>query len=244
MLALWLLMVWELAGRARWISALFFPAPSALLMTLARLMADGTLAANLSATLSRVLMGFVLGGIPGLLLGLAMGWSRRLRAIADPFVAAVHPLPKVAMLPLIMVIFGIGEAPKVVVIALAAFFPLLIDTMAGVRQINPIYFEVAKNYGAGVAKVFARVVLPGSLPLVLSGVRQSLNTALLLAIAVEMVSAQRGLGAMVWFGWETLRVEQIYVALAVTAALGVSSNVLLRGLAAFLAPWQVEGGKS
>jgi ABC-type nitrate/sulfonate/bicarbonate transport system permease component len=117
---------------------------------------------------------------------------------------------------------------------------MLINTAAGVRQIHPIYFEVAENYGARMIQVFARVVLPGSLPLVLSGLRLALNTALLLAIAVELVAAQEGLGAMIWFAWETLRTEELYATLAVAAALGIGFNFVVQRLTTKLVPWQVE----
>jgi NitT/TauT family transport system permease protein len=231
---------WEWRVRTGGLSALFFPAPSTIALTLARLVTSGELATHLSATLSRLLLGFVLGGLPGLILGLVMGWSRRLRLVLDPFIAAAHPIPKIAVLPLIMIIFGIGESSKIVVVAVAVFFPMLINTMAGVRQISPIYFEVAENYGGSLLKVFIRVVGPGSLPLVLNGVRLALNTALVLTIAVELVAAQEGLGEMIWFAWETLRTEELYATLIVIAALGISLNFLLQRLTAHLVPWQVE----
>jgi NitT/TauT family transport system permease protein len=234
-----LLATWEFWGRTGRLSALFFPAPSTILLTLFRLLTTGVLADNVTATLSRVLCGFVLGSIPGLILGLAMGWSRRLRAVIDPFLAAAHPLPKIAMLPLIMIIFGIGETSKVIVVAIASFFPVLINTMAGVRHIHPIYFEVAENYGASLCRVFARVVLPGSLSLVLSGIRLALSTALVLTISVEVVSAQEGLGAMIWFAWETLRTEELYASLVMTGILGISFNLAVERLTAYLLPWRV-----
>jgi ABC-type nitrate/sulfonate/bicarbonate transport system permease component len=234
------LTMWEWQVCVGRIPALFFPAPSTVASTLVRLLTSRVLPPNLAATLWRVFVGLALGGIPGLILGLVLGWSRQLRAIIDPLIAALHPLPKIAMLPLIMIIFGIGEASKVVVIAVASFFPMLINTAAGVRQIHPIYFEVAENYGARMIQVFARVVLPGSLPLVLSGLRLALNTALLLAIAVELVAAQEGLGAMIWFAWETLRTEELYATLAVAAALGIGFNFVVQRLTTKLVPWQVE----
>ena len=234
------LAIWEWQVRMGGLSALFFPAPSTIARTLARLVTSGELVTHLRATLSRLFLGFALGGLPGLILGLAMGWSRRLRAIFDPLIAAAHPVPKIAVLPLIMIIFGIGESSKIVSVAVAVFFPVLINTMAGVRQISPIYFEVAKNYGANLSRVLTRVVVPGSLPLVLTGARLALNTALVLTIAVEVVAAREGLGEMIWFAWETLRTEDLYVTLIVIAALGISFNAVLQRLTGRLVPWQVE----
>jgi NitT/TauT family transport system permease protein len=234
------LAAWECLARWGAISRLFFPPPSAIVGSLAGLATNGELWPHLGATLSRLLVGLVVGGLPGFLLGLAMGWSRRLRGLVDPFIAATHPIPKLAILPLIMIIFGIGEASKVVTVAVATFFPLAINTMAGVRQISPIYFEVAENYGAGALKLFTRVVVPGSLPLVLAGVRLALNIALLITIAVEMVAAREGLGEMIWFAWETLRTEELYASLIVIAVLGIAINSLLQWLAARMLPWQAE----
>jgi ABC-type nitrate/sulfonate/bicarbonate transport system permease component len=234
------LTVWEWQVRTGGLSALFFPAPSAIALTLVRLLTNGELAVNVGATLSRLFLGFALGSLLGLILGLAMGWSRRLRVVVDPFIAAAHPVPKIAVLPLIMIIFGIGESSKVVVVAVAVFFPMLINTMAGVRQISPIHFEVAENYGASLLKVFTRVIAPGSLPLVLTGARLALNVGLLVTIAVELVAAQEGLGEMIWFAWETLRTEELYASLIVIAALGIGLNFLLQRLTARLVPWQEE----
>jgi NitT/TauT family transport system permease protein len=138
-----------------------------------------------------------------------------------------------------MIVFGIGETSKVVVVAVASFFPMLINTMAGVRQIHPIHFEVAKNYGASLRKIFTRIVVPGSLPLILTGMRLALNIALLLTIAVELVAAQKGLGSMIWFAWETMRTEELYVSLIVTAILGISFNFLLQTITKYLIPWRV-----
>lgn len=234
------LMIWEVLARSGRISSLFFPAPSVILLTSIQLITNGKLSIHLGITLWRVFIGFFLGGISGLILGMAMGWSRSLRMVIDPLIAAAHPVPKIAILPLIMILFGIGESSKIVVIAVATFFPMLINTVAGVRQINPIHFEVAENYGASLNKIFTRVIMPGSLPLVLTGARLALNMALLVAIAVELVSAQEGLGAMIWLAWQTLRTEELYVSLFVTAALGMILNFLLQRMTLYLVPWQTE----
>jgi NitT/TauT family transport system permease protein len=178
--------------------------------------------------------------VPGAALGLAMGSSQRLRSLLDPIVAALHPLPKIALLPLVMVVFGIGDWSKVFVIAVSAFFPLLVSAMAGVHQISPIHFEVARSCGASRAKVLTRVVLPGSLPMLVAGARLALNTALLLTMAVELVLTQNGLGSMIWMAWQTLRVEQLYAVLIVVSVLGFVFNTLLERLGARLAPWQGE----
>lgn len=239
-IAIAILVIWEAGGRLGVIPALFFPAPSTIAGTMGRLIANGKLPTNLGATLFRMLSGLVLGGSIALVLGLAMGASSRLRALIDPFIAATYPIPKLAVFPLIMIIFGIGETSKLIVIALSTFFPMLINTVAGVRQISPIYLEVADNYGANLFQIFTRVTLPGSLPMVLAGLRLAFNTSLLITIAVELVAAQKGIGAMIWLAWETLRTEELYASLFVVVTMGIGFNWLLNYLTARLVPWQVE----
>lgn len=236
--ALAALAVWELLSRAGAISPLFFPAPSLIAVALWGMLVDGDLLANTGVTVARVVAGFAIGAGLGLLVGLAMGTSPRLGAQLDPWVAALHPTPKIAIFPLILVIFGIDEASKVTLAAVGAFFPMVINTVAGVRQISPIHFEVARSYGAGPLKLFTRVVLPGSMPLVLAGARLAINVAFMLTIAVELVAAQRGLGQMLWFAWQTLRVDEVYAVLVVTSGLGITMTLLIERFTRWAMPWR------
>jgi NitT/TauT family transport system permease protein len=232
-----MLTAWELVSRAELISPVFFPPPTRVLAALATLAVDGRLWPHLGATLGRVLTGFACGGSVGLLAGLVMGRSRRARAVVEPIVAALHPVPKIALLPLAMLVFGLGEASKVALVAVATFFPMAINTEAGVRLLNPVHLEVARNYGAAGLRLYRRVILPGSLPMILTGVRLGLNLAFLLAVAVELAAGQTGLGRLVWFSWQTLRTEELYATLVVTALLGASFHQIVRALERRFVPW-------
>lgn len=229
---------WEALSRAELISQLFFPPPSRIIGHFYIKAGDGSLLSHLGSTLFRLLAGFFIGSSIGLLIGIAMGSSRRLRAVLDPLVASIHPIPKIAVFPLIMIIFGIGEASKTVVVALACFFPMCINSLAGVRNIHPVHFEVARNYRSGPLRLLRRVVLPGSLPMVMAGVRLAINLSLTLTTAVELVAADRGLGAMIWLAWETLRIEDLYVAIFTVSLLGIFFNLLVYGLTRYLIPWK------
>jgi NitT/TauT family transport system permease protein len=240
LLALAILVVWEIVVRTRLVPATFFPPPSAIGVALFEATVRGEMLVHLGATLTRVLSGLALGGLAGTLAGLAMGVSPRARSIADPFVAAFHPVPKLALLPLFMVLLGLGESSRVVVVSLAAFFPMLLNTMAGVRQILRVHFDVARTYGASRWQILARVVVPGSVPAILIGLRLATNIAFVSAIAVEMVASGRGLGSQVWLSWQVLRVELLYATLFVIALLGVTINTTLRWLARRGAPWLSE----
>src|SRR6476619_1398 len=232
-----LLVVWELFARAGFISPVVAPAPSRIITTLVKQLQTGELTRHVLATVTRLTIGLTLGATVGILAGLAMGLSPRLRRFADPFVAAAHPIPKIAILPIVMVFLGIGELAKIAMSALSVFFPLLINTMTGVRQISPIHFDVAKSYGATRWKLFTRVVVPAAMPMILSGLRIGLNMALVVTISVEIVTASVGLGALIWLSWETLRIDVLYAALVVTAAFGICFNLLTQFLVARLVPW-------
>lgn len=234
---------WESLSRAEVVSSLFFPPPSLIARTVVDTLQSGLLVAHTAATLQRVVLGVVLGAGVGLALGLAMGWSSRLRALVDPIVALLHPLPKLALLPLVIMIFGVGEASRVVVIAIAAFFPMLISAMSGVRQIHPVAFDTAAAYGAGPRQVLFSVIVPGSLPMVLTGVRLAFNIGLLLAVAVELITAQEGLGKMIWLAWQTLRTEELYAALVVLGGVGAGFNALLQWVMRRAVPWREERGR-
>jgi NitT/TauT family transport system permease protein len=237
------LILWEVLGRAGLVGSVFFPEPSAIARALGRLVSSGEVFVHAGVTMGRTLAGFAIGAGAGLLLGFAMGAWPRLHAQLDPLVALVHPIPKIAVLPLILIVFGIDEASKVALGALGAFFPMLINTVAAVRHISPTYFEVARSYGAGPVRTFTRVMLPGSLPLVLTGSRLSINVALMLVIAGELLVAQRGLGQMLWFSWQTMHIADVYAWLVVTGCLGVALNWMLGSVAARTMPWRDDEGR-
>jgi ABC-type nitrate/sulfonate/bicarbonate transport system permease component len=225
-----LIALWEAAIDLHWVKSAFLPSPSTIARQTAALTSSGELPRNLSITLSRMFAGLFAGSIAGLLVGLAMGWSKTIRAVLDPLVSVIYPLPKIALLPLIILLVGIGEGPIILIIALGAFFPVLVNCVAGVANIDPIYFDVAHNYGASKFKTFTRVVLPGSLPVAFAGFRLALGMSLLLAVVVELSIGTKGLGAMLWLSWQTFRIERIYVAIVVIAIIGLLLNWLL-GLA-------------
>jgi NitT/TauT family transport system permease protein len=233
-----ILTLWEIAVRLGYLKPLFFPPPSLIFKTFLKLARNGELQQNLYPTLVRILWGFLLGTVPGLIVGLSMGWSNKFRLFMDPIIAGLYPVPKIAILPLIMLLLGIGELSKIVVVGIGSFFLVTINAMTGVKNINRIYFEVAKNYGAGRFKVFTKVVLPGSLPMIFAGMRLSLGMSLLLVVAVEFTAANYGLGAMIWLAWETLRTENLYVGVIICAILGIIFTTVLRRIERHFMPWE------
>lgn len=229
---------WELAARTEAINPLFFPAPTKSLRTFFDMVGDGMIWGDLAVSGNRLGRGFLLGAGAGAVVGVILGWSKRAYAIVNPLIALVHPLPKISLFPLFLLIFGLGETPKIAVIAVSSFFPMVINTVLGVREINPEMMEVARSYRASRLTVLRRVVVPGSLPAVLAGARLSLNTAVVITVAIELVTSGDGIGARVWNAWQNLRTDQLFATLLVITLFGVLSNALLHLIENTLTPWR------
>jgi NitT/TauT family transport system permease protein len=232
-----LLLVWELLVRGGLLDRRFFPAPSSIVGTFVAL-ATTTLPGHVGISLSRAAVGFVLGAVPAVLLGVMMGLMPIVRAAMQPIVGALFAVPKVAILPLMMLIFGLGEQSKWAIIAIAVFFQVLISTAAGVANIDRIYLDVGRNYGAGRLATFWTIALPGALPVIFAGIRLGWGVSLLLLVTAEMVAAKSGLGYLIWQSWQTFAVEEMYVGLVTIAALGMLSFWLLDAVEGWLIPWR------
>jgi NitT/TauT family transport system permease protein len=195
---------------------------------------------HLWVSLFRIFAGFLLGAVPGIVLGVVMGMNRTIRVAFDPVISAVYVLPKIAILPLVMLIFGIGEISKIVIVGIASFFLVLINTTAAVRDIEPIFFEAGNNYGANRWQMFYHVTIPGALPIIFAGLRLSLGTALIVIIAAEFVAAKYGLGYLIWFSWQTLLTENMFAGLVIIMILGALFTSGLQAIERWLMPWQRE----
>ena len=159
-----LLLAWEVAAQTGLIDVRFFPAPSTIIAALIELTRSGELVAHVLISLQRIGLGFVLGGIPAVIIGIAMGLWRPVRALIDPLIIATFPIPKSAILPFILLIFGFGEESKVVMVAIGVFFPIAINATAGVLQINQVYLDVGKSFKAGRWDTFRTIAFPARCP--------------------------------------------------------------------------------
>ncbi|MBT7191434.1 MAG: ABC transporter permease [Anaerolineae bacterium] len=232
-----LLVAWELDSYYGIISTIFFPPPSKIWAGFIKLSLNGSLFSATTTTLFRFLAGLISGAFLGAALGLLMGRYSGLNAFFSPYIAALYPIPKIAIFPLLMVVFGIGEGSKFVAIFLGAFFPMLISTLSGVQQINKIYFDVGKNYGIDGKKAFSHILIPGSLPSIMAGLRLAANVGFIVTISVEIISARNGLGVLLWFSWQTLRVNELYAVLVVIAITGIVLSYVIDQMTERLIPW-------
>jgi ABC-type nitrate/sulfonate/bicarbonate transport system permease component len=235
-----LIAAWEAAVRGGVLDARFFPPPSLVLATFGRLVADGTLVRHTAVSVVRVLGGFTIGASGGIVAGLLLGTVRPLRVALDPVVSALYVLPKVAILPLVMLIFGLGETSKIAIVAIATFFIVIINTTAAVVGVEPIYVEAGRAFGARRLDMFAHIVLPGALPAIFTGLRLALGTALIVVIAAEFVAAQQGIGYFIWFAWNTLRPEEMFAGFIVIGMLGILSYTAIRWVGHRVMPWQED----
>ena len=233
-----LLASWEFAVALGWLNRIFFPPPSEVLGTLVELAQSGELAVNLGYSAMRIALGFALGALPAVGVGLLMGISPAVRALVRPLAAAIYPVPKIALLPLVIVVLGLGEASRVVTIALSVFFLVVLNVAASVMQVDGHFFEVARSFGAKRRELFFTVALPGSLPGIMASLKLGMGFALTLIVGVEFVGANEGIGSLIWRSYEIYAIDRMLAGLVVIALLGWGVNLLLDELEARLVPWQ------
>jgi len=233
-----ILILWEMLARANFVDVRLFSRPSLILETFVPLLRSGELLKHTLVSIQRILLGFLCGALPGIILGLSMGLYPPIRASLMPLVAATFPIPKLAIMPLILIVFGLGESSKVFTIAVGVFYLVLINTMTGVLNIDPIYLDVAKNFGASRRQFYFTVALPGSLPMIFAGLKLGMGTALLLIVAAELSAAQAGIGWMVWRAYDMFDIERMFSALICLAVVGYLFSHALAYLERLIIPWK------
>ena len=235
-----LLLLWEILIRLGFGDRRFIPAPSDIAVRFWQLTLSGELAVHTAATLWRVFAGFVIGAVPAVAMGLLMAMFCPVRIFFDPLIAALMPIPKVALMPLLLLAFGFGDASKIALVATAVFFPVIVNTYAGAANIDRIYWDVAKNYGASSYILFTRVVFFGALPLIFAGLRIALAVSFVVLVAAEFVASKTGLGYLIWNSWELLQVDYMFVGILAIGILGLITAVAFQEIERKLIPWKGE----
>ncbi len=234
-----ILLIWEGFSRSALLDARFFPPPSSIAGTLVELVTTGRLFTDVQATLYRVLVGLAIGCTIGVAVGLALGLIRIVRVAALPILSVTMPIPKIALLPLLYLILGLGNASKIAVVALGVFFIMVYNTMAGVVSIPQIYLEVGKSFGASRLNFYRTVALPGALPLMLTGFKLSFAVGLLIVVPAEWSGVKQGVGYMIYQSWQTFALPEMYVGIISLGVLGFLGGMLLEELERKLVPWRV-----
>ena len=233
-----LLVVWQLLIMFGLGDRRFIPAPSDIAQRFVTMIASGELAQHTASTLWRVFAGFAVGSVPAIAIGLLMAMYRPVRIFFDPLIAMLFPIPKVALMPLLLLTFGVGDASKIALVAIATFFPVIINTYAGAANIEKIYWDVAKNFGASETVMFTRIVFFGALPMIFAGLRIALAVSFIVVVAAEFVASKTGIGFLIWNSWELLQVDIMFVGIAAIGILGLITSALFQEIERKVIPWK------
>lgn len=232
-----ILLFWEASAQMELIDRRFFPPPTAIVGTLVDMIVSLELFVHMGATLQRVVVGFFMGGIPGLTLGVVLGLFPRMRQIFGPIFSALYPVPKIAILPLILLIFGVGDMSKYVVIAIGVFFLMFFNTLGGVRQTPQIYLDVAHATGASRFQILRQIALPSALPQIFTGLKLSAGTSFIIIAAAEFLGARSGVGFFIWSSWQTFSVTRMFVGIVTISLMGYLTLLIIDVIERRLIPW-------
>ncbi|MDA0571939.1 aliphatic sulfonate ABC transporter permease SsuC [Burkholderia gladioli] len=225
-----LIVAWELAARTGALSTRVLPEPLAVLRAAWSLIESGDMWANVKVSTWRALVGFAIGGGVGLVLGLATGLSKAAEVALDSTIQMIRNIPALAMIPLVILWFGIDEKAKLFLVSLGVFFPIYINTYHGIRSVDANLIEMAKSYGVKGFALYRDVILPGALPSILVGVRFALGLMWVMLIVAETISAQSGIGYMTMNAREFLQTDVVVVGILLYAILGKLADVLAKWL--------------
>ena len=233
-----LLLIWEAAVRLGHVAPNLMPPPSEIARTSYDLMLDGTLLGHIGVSSLRVLIGFGVGALLAIFVGAAVGLSRRLEGLFDPSFQALRAIPSLAWVPLLLLWMGIDEGPKLVLIAIGAFFPVYLGLVSGIHNVDRKLVEVGEIHGLTKFAQIRRIFLPAALPNLFTGLRNGLSLAWMFVVAAELIAATRGLGFLLTDGRETGRADLVIVAIITLALLGKLSDSVLRTLELRLLAWR------
>ncbi|MEN8142801.1 MAG: ABC transporter permease [Thermodesulfobacteriota bacterium] len=238
-----LLLIWDLTARFSGWSAQVFPGPLPVFISLVELTANGTLIKHSVASLFRVTAGFYLAMVLGIPLGMFLGRLTPMRLFFNPVIHFLRPISPLAWIPLSMLWFGIGDMPAVFLIFLSSFFPLLVATTIAVRAINPIYFQVAANFNFSRYETISKIIVPATIPAIVTALRLSITIAWLVVVAAEMIAVQSGLGYLILDSRNALRMDYVMVGMVVIGVIGLLLDYIMRQLMKIeSAAWGTLGG--
>jgi ABC-type nitrate/sulfonate/bicarbonate transport system permease component len=234
------LLFWEFSVAFGWVNPLFTSSPSRIFAAGFAMFRDGSIYPDLAVSAEEFLLGYGLAVAVGVPLGILMGWYSRLNAVLDPFVNALYATPRIALMPLIIIWFGIDLSAKIAIIFLSTVFPILVNTMTGVRTVDRDFIKVARSFGASDRQLFKTVALPSSVPNLLTGLRLGLGHALIGIVVGEMYGASAGIGFMMQMAGATFQTDKVMVGLLIIAAAGMGMTQLLRSIEKKFDVWRPD----
>jgi ABC-type nitrate/sulfonate/bicarbonate transport system permease component len=234
------LTAWEALWQAGKISPLFFTGPSQVVARFGAEWTEGRLKQDMLYSGRNFVVGVGLAISTGVVLGVVIGWYRRLAMIVEPFLTALYSTPRVALIPLVLIWFGIGMWSKVFIVFINAFFPVLINTIGGVRAIDRDLVRAARAFCASDSQIFTTVVVPGSVPFILTGVRQAVSLGLIGVVVGEMFGGSEGIGYMVNYGGQTFQTDTVFLGVVIIAFAGIVLTWLAERLERHFSRWRPE----
>lgn len=234
------LALWEVAPRAAWVEPAFLPPLSVVLRSAWHLLGNGQLAQHVQASLSRSLVGFSLAILYAVPLGLFIGWNRRLAVIVSPFLEMLRNTAALALLPVFILLLGIGEASKIAIVLYSCSFPILLNTVSGVRGTDALLIKCARTMGLSQLQLFYKVILPSAVPTIFVGIRLAGAYSLVVLVAAEMIGAKAGLGYLIIYSQYNFQIPEMYVGIITIMLLGVSFNQLLSYIERRLTVWNAS----
>jgi len=223
-----LLIIWQILVVFGKYNEYFLPSPIKVFFGIIELITDGSLFIHIRISLFRFFVGYILAIFAGITLGLLLGWLTKLWGVIDPIVQFIRPISPIAWFPFIVLWFGIGDLPAIVVIFIASFFPILLSTISAVQKINPIYLKIAKNFGIKQPYVFSKIIFPAAFPYIMIGLHLALGAAWIFLVAGEMVGAQSGLGFLIIDSRNNLRTDLVLAGIIFIGVLGVILDKLIK----------------
>jgi NitT/TauT family transport system permease protein len=233
-----ILALWQVAISWGWIDPVFLPSPASIVDALWQLCVSGDLWRHLSISLERIGAGWVIGSFLGVGIGILMGLTSSGRAIGMPLVSAIYPVPKIALLPLLILWLGIGETPKIVTIASGVFFPTVIASLAGVDSTPRNLIRMGQSFNLPMRSIVWKIILPSALPGILAGFRISVSIALILVVSAEMIGAQYGIGAFLLTAGNLMQSDDLMAGVVILSILGLGIGAVLTTLERMLLRWR------
>lgn len=238
-----LVVIWQLVYATGKYEPSLLPSPMDVLSSMKELLEDGTLFLHIKVSMTRFLIGYTTASISAIVLGLILGWYQKLWAFIDPIVQVLRPVSPIAWFPFIVLWFGIGDAPAIVIIFIAAFFTVLLSTVNGVSKVDPVYLKVAQTFELNQLQLLTKIVLPAAFPMIANGLHMALGSAWIFLVAGEMVGAQSGLGYLIIDARNSLRLDLVLAGIVFIGLSGLILDTIIKKVETTIeSKWGIQNG--
>jgi ABC-type nitrate/sulfonate/bicarbonate transport system permease component len=235
-----LILAWEIIGRFGLVDPYFLPQPTAIVRAMIRMAQSGELLKHMEASIIRALSGYILAAILGIAFGIAICWSRIVDTVLDPIFELLRPISTLGLVPLMIMWFGIGNGSKIAIVLKACFFPILLNTIAGIRGVNSKLIQAGRSLGASEFQIWTKVIIPAAMPVIFTGMRISTAISMLAIVGVEMFSADSGLGFVIIDSQRVFATDKMFVGILTLSIIGFSMDYVARSIGKRFLAWHIS----